>query len=287
MLPRTILCVLLVLIAGVGGACVPASWGAAAILHPARRTALSDPPRPHEEVTFKGHGVLLRGWRFPAAGARRGSLIYLHGVADNRGSVAGIAARYVPRGFDVVAYDSRAHGRSEGDACTYGFYEKQDLSRVLDVMPAGPVAVLGVSLGAAVALQAAAEDNRIDAVVAIAPFADLRTVVEERAPFFVTDGAVGRALALAEQQAHFRVEDVSPLAAARRISVPVLVVHGDNDQHTSPDHSRRIHAALRGPRRLILVPDGTHDGGIGSDAWNAIDCWIEASAAFDFSRCGR
>lgn len=137
-LPRTILCVLLVLIAGVGGACVPASWGAAAILHPARRTALSDPPRPHEEVTFKGHGVLLRGWRFPAAGARRGSLIYLHGVADNRGSVAGIAARYVPRGFDVVAYDSRAHGRSEGDACTYGFYEKQDLSRVLDVMPAGP-----------------------------------------------------------------------------------------------------------------------------------------------------
>ena len=43
-----------------------------------------------------------------------------------------MADHFLARGFDVVAYDSRAHGESEGDVCTYGFYEKEDLRRVLD-----------------------------------------------------------------------------------------------------------------------------------------------------------
>jgi hypothetical protein len=52
-------------------------------------------------------------------------------------SAVGVIQRFVPRGFDVVAYDSRAHGESDGDACTYGFFEKQDLRRVLDTVRPG------------------------------------------------------------------------------------------------------------------------------------------------------
>jgi hypothetical protein len=42
----------------------------------------------------------------------------------------------------VFAYDSRAHGESDAAACTYGFYEKQDLSRALDRLGGGPVLAL-------------------------------------------------------------------------------------------------------------------------------------------------
>ena len=70
----------------------------------------------------------LKGWWFHARPARARTVVYLHGVADNRGSSVGIADHFLARGFDVVAYDSRAHGESGGDACTYGFYEKQDLA---------------------------------------------------------------------------------------------------------------------------------------------------------------
>ena len=83
------------------------------------------------------------------------------GVADNRGSGAGIVRRFVDRRFDVIAYDSRAHGDSGGDACTYGYFEKEDLRRVLDTVPPGPVVLIGTSLGAAVALQAAAALARV------------------------------------------------------------------------------------------------------------------------------
>jgi alpha-beta hydrolase superfamily lysophospholipase len=277
MLRRTVLAALVLSLGG-AAACLPASWGASAILHPGRRAGLTAPSLPHEEIAFDGEGVRLRGWRFAAEGTRRGTVIYLHGVADNRSGVAGIAARYTARGFDVLAYDSRAHGLSEGEACTYGFYEKRDLRRVLDTVAPGPVALLGVSLGGSVALQAAADDPRISAVVAIAPFATLESVVRERAPFFVTDGDIRRALALAERQARFEVDEVNPQAAAARITVPVLLIHGDQDEHTSADHSRRIYGALTGKRRLIIVPAGTHYGGIGKDAWKSIDDWIEASS---------
>jgi pimeloyl-ACP methyl ester carboxylesterase len=97
--------------------------------------------------------------------------------------------RFRKLGFDVVAYDSRANGESEGDACTYGFHEKEDLREVLNSIEKGPVILLGSSLGAAGALQLAASDQRITAVVAAETFSDLRTVVTERAPFFFTQDA--------------------------------------------------------------------------------------------------
>ena len=74
----------------------------------------------------------------------------------------------------MVASDSRARGDSQGEACTYGFFEKQDLHRVMNTVGSGPVVLIGTSLGAAVALQEAAESNpRVSAVVAAETFSNL------------------------------------------------------------------------------------------------------------------
>jgi alpha-beta hydrolase superfamily lysophospholipase len=139
--------------------------GAGGLLHPSRRRVAARPPGGCEATTFRGDGVSLKGWRCRADG-RRATLIYLHGIADNRTSSEGVIRRFRPRGFDVIAYDSRAHGESDGAACTYGFFERDDLRRVVDTIPSGPIVLAGTSLGAAVALQEAAEDPRIGLVVA-------------------------------------------------------------------------------------------------------------------------
>src|ERR1700753_4055383 len=128
---------------------MPPSWGAAALLHPTRHLPKRQPTRAFEAFTWSGDGgVPLVGWWFHAPANTRGTLVYLHGVSDNRGSSLGIAHHFLPLGCDVVAYDSRAHGESGGDACTYGFYEKRDLARVLDHLPRGPIVVMGTSMGA-------------------------------------------------------------------------------------------------------------------------------------------
>ncbi|HEY3358317.1 MAG TPA: alpha/beta fold hydrolase, partial [Polyangia bacterium] len=158
----------LLLLATALASCMPPSWGAGAILHPRRRPVTQIPPDPHEELTFQGEGgVTLRGWRFRARGPRRGVVVYLHGIGDNRQSCWGLVTRLAPLGYDIVAYDARAHGVSTGDACTYGYHEKQDLRRVLDALGERRVVLFGISLGAAVALQEAADDSRVAAVVSI------------------------------------------------------------------------------------------------------------------------
>jgi uncharacterized protein len=254
--------------------CMPPSWGAGALLHPARRPLTVPTPVGALNVVLQGDGVLLRGWQFQDHKVSVGTVIFLHGSADNRAAGVGVARHLSQRGFTVLAYDSRAHGESEGRACTYGFFEKRDLSRVIDTVEQRPIIVLGTSLGAAVGLQAAAEDDRIGGVIAISSFSDLRTVATERAPFFATRAEIEQAFRLAEQQAGFAVDAVSPVAAASRIAVPVLLIHGANDRETPPDHSRRIYQALRGEKRLLIVPGRGHNDTLTAEVWSEIDAWI-------------
>jgi pimeloyl-ACP methyl ester carboxylesterase len=92
--------------------CQLPALGAGGLLHPARRHTSLKTPDSCEDVMFDGAGVALKGWQCRTAGTRLGTVIYLHGIADNRTSGAGVVERFVNRGFDVIAYDSRAHGES-------------------------------------------------------------------------------------------------------------------------------------------------------------------------------
>jgi len=249
--------------------------GAGALLHPARRVVTAKPPAHCVNAELPGDDIALRGWLCGTPLTSRGTLVVLHGVADTHHSTASIVERYLARGFDVIAYDSRGHGESAGDTCTYGFFEKRDLRRVIDAFGHGPIVLFGTSLGAAVALQEAAIEPRVSVVVAAESFSDLRTVAVERAPMFFTRGVITRAFALAEREGAFQVDAVSPLQAAALIHVPVLLIHGAADVETPPDHSRRIYEALKGPKRLILVPGVGHNHSLQPEVWPEIDAWID------------
>jgi pimeloyl-ACP methyl ester carboxylesterase len=265
--------------AALGGlGCMPPSWGAGALLHPQRRHVQGAPSLGHREVAFDDGGVVLRGWLFPAAAASVGiTVVVLHGIADNRTSGVWIAERLVPKGFDVLVYDARAHGESGGESCTYGFHEKRDLSRALDQLGIDRALLVGNSLGAAVALQAAAEDRRVIGVVAADTFSDLASIVRDRAPFFASGSQIREAILLAEREGSFRVADVSPVDAARSIRVPVLLLHGADDTETRPVHTEKVFAALGGPKRLRLVSAAKHGEALGR-AWSEVEVWIDQTA---------
>ncbi len=254
-----------------GASCMPPSWGAAAFLHPRRRAVKTDGVPPHREIMIPSGEVMLRGWLFPGRLPRRGLIVYLHGLGDNRQSGVGVAQRYGQLGWDVLTYDQRAHGESEGAACTYGYFEKYDLGRALDVLGASRAVVMGSSLGGSVALQAAAVDPRIVAVIAQSPFADLERIARERAPFFASEDQIRSAMRLAEREAGFHIAGVSPLRDAAKIQVPVLLLHGQKDDVTRPVHSQQLAAALPGPHELMLLPAADHDSVLKyEEAWAAI-----------------
>lgn len=268
--------VVIALLGGAAAGCrnVP-EIAAGALLHPARRTELPVRPGNCKDREYTSAELTLRGWTCSAEGPRRGSIVFLHGIADNRGSAVGTILRFTSQGFDVVAYDSRAHGASDGTVCTYGYFEKADLRRVIDGLMPGPIILIGTSLGAAVGIQAAAEDPRISGVVAAEVFADLESVARDRAPRLLTEGIIRDAFAVAEERGRFPIAAVSPETAARSIRVPVLLIHGERDRETSPNHSRRVFEALHGRRQLVLVPGAGHNESLHKpETWSVIDRWI-------------
>lgn len=263
--------------------CAAGNAVSGALIIPMRVPVVGVPSIAYEsfEVTT-ADGIALDGWQFSPVTPPRGVIVFVHGKDINRQHFVGAAERFVKQGYAVVAYDQRAHGRSTGEFITYGAKETKDLSLVIDVAlskwgRALPVAVIGESLGAAVALQTAAEDARISLVVAGAAFADLQTVVTDKAPFFLSEQARAEAVTTAEREARFTVADISPERSAARITVPTLLLHGSEDSFLPLKHSLRIYEALAGPRRLVRLEGVGHiDVLLHDAAWDEIDSFIEA-----------
>ena len=193
-------------------------------------------------------GVRLAGWFLPRPGAP--AVILLHGYPAEKADLLPIASGLAPQ-FATLLVDQRYFGDSGGRATTLGFREREDLKRMLDFLDsrgAPAVGVFGFSLGGAVALLTAAEDPRIRAIVAYAPFSDLRTLGRElyswmwvgRYPFVEAMLLWSRLLFGAD------ITRPSPAEAAARVAVPVLLVHSRQDEQIPFRHAERLRAALAG-----------------------------------------
>ncbi len=99
--------------------------------------------------------------------------------------------------------------------------------------------------------------------------------MHERAPFIASRRNIEDGLLLAEAQGRFRVDDVSPVAAAPRIRCPVLLIAGQEDRETPPAHSERVFHALGGPKRLISVPGAGHHDALNLHTLVDVDAWLD------------
>ncbi|MFZ5444246.1 MAG: alpha/beta hydrolase [Myxococcota bacterium] len=273
---RAFVAVLLVL-----SGCVAGNPAAGMLVRPLRVPVVGEPSLAHEALSITAEdGVVLDGWTFSPPGKPRAVLVLVHGKDINRQHFVSAAERFVAQGFGVVAFDQRAHGRSSGEYVTFGAKEVGDLRLVIDAAVTKwgrtlPVVVVGESLGAAVALQTAAVDERVRVVVAGASFADLQTVIDDRAPALLGERGKREAVRVAEENARFHVADISPERAAAHIKVPTLLLHGSEDSYLPLKHSLRIYDALAGPKKLVRLEGVDHVGVLlSAQAWDQIDDFI-------------
>jgi fermentation-respiration switch protein FrsA (DUF1100 family) len=66
------------------------------------------------------------------------------------------------------------------------------------------------------------------------------------------------------------------LRAAATLTIPVFIIHGALDGNTPPIHSQRVYDAIRGPRKLLLVPGVGHNDALRGDVWVEIEKWIDS-----------
>ena len=225
-----------------------------------------------EDVRFTASDgkLQLSAWFIPAA-EPKGTIIYLHGVADNKMSGLLLAKIWNEHHFNVLIYDSRAHGESGGRYCTYGFHEKFDVQKAIDFLflltkekniTIGKIGVFGTSMGAAIALQAASIEPRISAIVSEASFASLRQVTVDyqkrlmRLPWhFLRNISMKRS----ESMAQFKHRQVSPLSAVSNIHAPIFFIHGIEDHFIKYQYSQELFVAANEPKELWFVASAKHN----------------------------
>jgi uncharacterized protein len=245
-------------------------YGALQLTRP-RRTSFEDSierwglPEPERLWLTSSDGIRLSGWWFERRGAAA-SILLCHGHGSNKLTNLWLAGDLYAR-FNVLLLDVRGHGESEGRHASVGFLERLDILAAVDWLAdqGASIGVLGISMGGAAVIHAAAESERIAAVVADSSFARLRGPVYEaicargypRRAAGVLAWSVCRVAPWLGTPRGRQWRD--PVDVVGRIAPrPLLLIHGEADDFIRISHANDLLSRARDPKELWVLPEAGH-----------------------------
>jgi pimeloyl-ACP methyl ester carboxylesterase len=227
----------------------------------------------YEKVSFKTrYGLTLRGWWIPSPSgpSEERTLLMCHGWGDNKGELLKITHFLsTAGGFNLLYFDNRSHGESEGDVTTIGYLETRDFDAAVDhLRQSRPWAlkrlgVFGLSMGAAVATMCIPDHPEIKGAVLESPFTNFKGVVRQwawnhfRVPYFPLIMITLWLLRL--RVGDPKVDKYHPILFAPRISPrPILVISGTDDRLMPEKDVRAFYAVASEPKQLWMIPGARH-----------------------------
>lgn len=222
-----------------------------------------------EQIRFPSRGeprMNLAGWFFPLKN-NQGTVLACHGVGANRADILGIVMILQDAGFQVLCFDFRGHGESDGHTISYGFRERQDVLGAWDYLATrhdvdpNKIFGFGLSMGGASLLMALPDMPGMKAVMADSAFSSLDLMVRRQFRFVpgpLKEVPVAFARMVGWLDSGLRVDQVDPVAAIRGLKVPIFFIHGLDDTTIPPECARIFFDAYGGPKKLRLEPGAGH-----------------------------
>ena len=234
--------------------------------HPIRVAASErqSPPQGAEEIWFSAaDGTRLHGWFFKGEPRpQHATIVYFHGNGGNITNIGWLGQRFAERGFDVLLFDYRGYGASEGDVGDEAdLYADGDAAVAFVIKEKGApperVVLYGQSLGTAVVADVASRGN-FGVVVLESGFSSASSVASTALPWL-------------PRWLHFlgknRFETARKLASVR---TPVLIVHGEPDPVIPAEEAQLLFDSANQPKRKFIVLGVGHNV-FGSAAEEQID----------------
>jgi uncharacterized protein len=196
-------------------------------------------------------GTALHGWFLPAkSGKPRATVVFSHGNAGAMGHHLGFAMWFVEAGFNVMMYDYRGFGKSGGSVDRRGMLD--DVKAVFDYVTKRPgvnpnrLISYGHSLGGAKSVTALAEH----------PIKGLRAVIVDGA--FASYQTMARVIA-GNLGANLVTDELSPKDFIAKLApVPLLVVHGTQDEVVPFSQGKLLFDSAKEPKTLFNVEAARH-----------------------------
>lgn len=222
----------------------------------------------HYDVVFvSSDGVPIHGWYFPVENAR-GSILVLHGNAQNLSTHVNSVLWLVKEGFNIFIIDYRGYGWSGGEPDLAGAH--RDAAAALEKLFSMPetdpdrVVVLGQSLGGSIATYTVVHSPHKDSIRALvidSAFSSYRGIAREKLDSFWLTWPFQYPLSWTvndDYSADRWIGQVSP--------IPVLILHGLDDAVVPTHHGRLLNDAAREPKQFWLTARPGHIQSFGDEA---------------------
>jgi pimeloyl-ACP methyl ester carboxylesterase len=241
----------------------------------------------YREVEFKStDGVRLSGWYLPRetplfhndsegeSGAPV-TIIYCHGLFRSRLEMLERAEKFSQQGYAGLLMDFRRHGKSGEAMTSMGYLERLDIIGAVhylrdSLQTQTPIVVYGVSMGAAAALLAAAEEPAIAGLIIDSSFLSFDETITHHAKLFFNLPRFPVASALimfTKWRVGFRPEDFDLQRAVQKIGDrPMLFIAGGEDKRMPPEIAQTLYeAAPSTHKNIVIIPNASHGKAFSTD----------------------
>lgn len=198
-------------------------------------------------------------------------IVIVHGIESNYYEVLNSAFNYLENGYNVVIYNQRHTGETGGENYTFGLYERFDLDEVVNYAAStykdGILGVHGFSMGAATSTmhtELNEEKKKVDFYILDAPYHTMESAINlgitgKDVPLIPVKFAEWAGNLYTKTKAGFSYDDIEPYKAVKNITVPVMLIHGEDDTTTSPGSSKIIYDNIpHDKKELWLIPGLKH-----------------------------
>ena len=193
-------------------------------------------------------------------------VILVHGFGGTHIDMTNYSKLFEEKGYDILAIDVRAHGKSEGDFVSLGLYEQEDLklwiNEVLKIKQSYKIVLFGLSLGAStVCLSTTELPNNVVLAIEDSGFDNAWKEVEHI--FKKTNLKMKIFLKIFY---HFMkvtkgvdLKKIDVTSNLRKSKIPILFIHGGNDYFVPSSMVYNLYDAVPQTRKeLFVCKDASH-----------------------------
>src|SRR5699024_1801331 len=229
----------------------------------------------HDEQSFEQlqieaeDGVKLNGYYLPAKESSNKVVLFAHGYLGHAKDMSLFGQHYVEDlGFHMISPDSRGHGDSEGEYIGFGWHDRLDHLKWIDLIidefgEDVEIVLHGLSMGAATVLMTSGENlpDQVKAIVADSPYSGVYQLFSYQLDrmFHLPDFPILPTLSLVtNMKAGYTLNEASAVDQVRQADVPILYIHGESDVFVPSAMTELLYEETNSDADMLLIPGASH-----------------------------
>lgn len=225
----------------------------------------------HEDVFItSGDGLRLHATWFPnKMQDSKGLILCFHGyTGTGMTNFVGLSDYYLPRGYQMLLVDLRAHGESEGEYVGFGCLDRRDALRWMEyaIERAGEEASIwlhGISMGGATVLMCSDMNlpPQVKGIISESAFTSAWDVfyhVLRNWYHIPPEPILAVSDKFMQRRAGYGLTECNAAQSVRHTKLPILLVHGTADSFVPATMCKEIYENIGGDKEMLLINGAAH-----------------------------